>query len=158
MSPSRVLALCVAGLACAAAQEHEARKPGLPGLTPSIKSKSSPSPQLVALGRMREALMQWYCPKGAAERGTPPCKTHAFLKTMKATKDPAEKKKLLTDRQAKLKALSPEERTATAKAAKGAYSKMYGSYCAEAPHKATEVCTSSLLKNLYGDKIKSEIR
>lgn len=134
--------LTLAVLACAVAQDTTAsktstgvKKPGMPGINPMVKSQST---SLMALGRMREALMGWYCVKPEGT-DTPPCKTHQFIKKLKATKDAAEKSKILKDRQAAAKAQTAEERVKTSKEAKAAYSKMYSQYCMVPEHKATEV-------------------
>merc|ERR1711892_1106043 len=104
------------------------------------------SPAAAALGKLRSDMMKWYC-VGGQHSEIPPCKTYTFMSKMRATPSAEEKKKLLLARQ--------EERKKTAMEAKARYSTMYKEYCekADIPNKNPDVCTNSLLKNLYGKKI-----
>jgi len=106
------------------------------------------------LGKLRSDMMKWYC-VGGQHSEIPPCKTYTFMSKMRATPSAEEKKKLLLARQEEMKKLSPEERKKTAMEAKAGYSTMYKEYCekADIPNKNPDVCTNSLLKNLYGKKI-----
>jgi len=119
---------------------------GAPGATKN--------PAASALGKLRSDMMKWYC-AGGQHDDIPPCKTFSFMTKMRATSSAEEKKKLLTARQEAMKKLSPEERKKSALEAKAGYITMYKEYCekTDIPNKNPDVCTNTLLKNLYGKKM-----
>ena len=97
-------------------------------------------------------MMKYYCSSGRFD--VPPCQTYSFMTKMRATSSPEEKKKLIAARQEELKKLSADDKKATQAKAKEGYTNMYREYCEkDIPDKNPEVCTNSLLKNLYGKKL-----
>ena len=139
-----VLALAQAAPVPAGMLGRPAPKPGMPGMTPIAKG----SADAMEMGKLREAMLSWYC---AAEKGhsdVMPCTTYVFMKKMRETKDPTAKKAMLTDRQAALKGRTPEEAKAAGMKARTAYKDMFGSFC-EA-NKDHDACSHPLLKKLYG--------
>jgi len=106
---------------------------------------------LPQLGKLREAMMTWYCPTHSE---LTPCKTFLFMKGLRETKSPEEKKKLLLDRQNKMSAMSAEEKKVMQTQAREAFRIMYTEYCRDTQAIAlrnAEVCTNTALKNLYGE-------
>ena len=128
------------------ASNHTPPKPGFPGMTPIAKG----SADAMEMGKLREAMLTWYCEpsRGHADTRPGPCITFKFMQSMRATKDPAAKKQLLTDRQATLKGRTPEQAKAAGVAARAGYKDMFGSFCAA--NKDHAACSHPLLNKLHG--------
>ena len=171
----QLLFLLIAACSAQALPAGSPKKPGMPGVTPSSKMAD-----LSVLGKLRQEMVQWYCPEGA-HADEPPCKVYSFLQKLKvrpppprppilaprllpppfltahrtatatqAEKDPEKKKAMLSARQAELKAVTPEAKAEQGKKAKAAYSSMYKSFCADATKSSSAVCSNAVLKNIYG--------
>ena len=140
----QLLFLLIAACSAQALPAGSPKKPGMPGVTPSSKMAD-----LSVLGKLRQEMVQWYCPDGA-HADEPPCKVYSFLQKLKAEKDPEKKKAMLSARQAELKAVTPEAKAEQGKKAKAAYSSMYKSFCADATKSSSAVCSNAVLKNIYG--------
>lgn len=134
------------GLGFSGIMGKPAPKPGFPGMTPIAKG----SADAMEMGKLREAMLTWYCEpsRGHADTRPGPCITFKFMQSMRATKDPAAKKQLLTDRQATLKGRTPEQAKAAGVAARAGYKDMFGSFCAA--NKDHAACSHPLLNKLHG--------
>ena len=85
-------------------------------MTPKAKTTSD----YAEMGKLREGMLKWYCPKNAE---SPPCKTYEFMKKLRAA-SLDEKKQLLSARQVEMKARTPEEVKEASQKARGGYSSM----------------------------------
>lgn len=121
---------------------------GLPMGTTVAKAPDTKAENIQQLGKLRESLMTWYCPQPGNSEMLP-CQTFTFMKDLRATKSPEEKKKKLAARAEMTKSKTPEERLNQQKKAKEAYVAMYKGYCGIETNVQSDVCKNVLLKNLY---------
>lgn len=82
------------------------------------------------LAKLREAMMDWYCPQPGNQEVLP-CQTYRFLKDLRATPTAEEKKKKIAARSAVMKSKSAREKMEQQKMAKQGYVQMYRAYCAQ---------------------------
>ena len=78
----QLLFLLIAACSAQALPAGSPKKPGMPGVTPSSKMAD-----LSVLGKLRQEMVQWYCPEGA-HADEPPCKVYSFLQKLKVRTPP----------------------------------------------------------------------
>jgi len=113
------------------------------------------SANLLAVGKMRERLLNFYCP---THQTLFPCTNHEFTKKLKAASDASFKKAVFEERQATMAAMGPEERKRKMADSRHAFQDMYSAYCkrgasAEIAGYNAEICTDPTMKQLYAPKL-----
>jgi len=81
-----------------------------------------------------------------------PAQNRDFMKKLKAATTAEDKKKILMERQVKLKSVPADQKKEMQAQAMAALHEIYTGYCApgaNTPNKIEEVCTNEMIKNLY---------
>ncbi len=111
--------LCLSAACAALASAPVPAKPGLPGVTPTMKAGS---PDAAELGKLREKLMSFYCTESTSTESA--CKVHAFLTEVRKLKDPEARKQKLLARKEEVNKRTPEEKAMFGRSMRNSYIKV----------------------------------
>merc|ERR1719329_1219092 len=121
-----VLLACLLGSASSQATSKSAKPRG------KLVGKS-PSSSIV--GKLRLAMLTWYCAEGSGHAEERPCQNFHFMQKLRKTDDAGRKKLALQSREG--------------------YLKMYRAYCAQPAPANPAVCSNESLKKVYDNMAKS---
>lgn len=98
------------------------------------------------LGQLRKELLTWGCEQ-SANTDSAPCKNQRYAKSLSATKDAAEKQKLIQDHLKEVQTMTPTQKVAAADASWAAMKSMFKGYCAMKAD--SKVCSNAVLAKTY---------
>ena len=130
---------CLALVVCADAQ------------APSFAGKRAGSP---VVGKLRLAMLTWYCSESNSHGEELPCKTYLFMQKLKKAESPDVRKKLVQESSASMPKDDAGRKKLALQSREG-YLKMYKSYCAQSSPANPAVCTNDSLKKVYDNMQKS---
>eukprot|EP00310_Coccolithus_braarudii_P020362 CAMPEP_0183355140 /NCGR_PEP_ID=MMETSP0164_2-20130417/39327_1 /TAXON_ID=221442 /ORGANISM="Coccolithus pelagicus ssp braarudi, Strain PLY182g" /LENGTH=158 /DNA_ID=CAMNT_0025528163 /DNA_START=21 /DNA_END=497 /DNA_ORIENTATION=+ len=103
---------------------------------------------VTVLGKLRMAMLEWYCVETTTHMEERPCQNHAFMVKMRQADTP-EKRKLLVAERSKSMPTDDEGRRALAQQSRAGYVSMYKAYCEQETPKNPDVCSNDSLRKMY---------
>jgi len=121
---------------------------GMSGTATLETEATGRSTTVTALGKLRMAMLEWYCIQSAEHAAERPCMNHAFMTKMRQAATPEAKRALVQERSHAMPA-TEEGRKSLALQSRQGYARMYKAYCAQPQPKIPEVCSNDSLKKMY---------
>eukprot|EP00320_Phaeocystis_rex_P020393 CAMPEP_0119057860 /NCGR_PEP_ID=MMETSP1178-20130426/2249_1 /TAXON_ID=33656 /ORGANISM="unid sp, Strain CCMP2000" /LENGTH=153 /DNA_ID=CAMNT_0007038727 /DNA_START=52 /DNA_END=513 /DNA_ORIENTATION=- len=144
--PTRLLVLLACLLANADAQSSKSAK--------SRGKLAGKTPSTTVVGKLRLAMLTWYCAETSGHVDDRPCQNFHFMQKLRKAEDPETRKRLVQERSATM----PKDdagRKKLAMQSREGYLKMYKAYCAQPSPANPAVCTNESLKKVYENMEKS---
>jgi len=122
---------------------------GVPAAAQGKKTGISRTPASVTvLGKLRMAMLQWYCIETTAHHSERPCLNFVFMQKMRKA-DSSEARKALVAERAQSMPSDDAGRKKVAQDSREGYINMYKAYCAQPAPSNAEVCSNESLKKMY---------
>ena len=99
------------------------------------------------VGKLRQAMLTWYCSESHSHGEELPCKTYLFMQKLKKAESPDVRKKLVQERSASMPKDDAGRKKLALQSREGNL-KMYESYCAQSPPANPDVCSNEWLKKM----------
>jgi len=121
-------------------------KPRGAGKSSGLMSRTPAS--VSVLGKLRMAMLQWYCVETTTHSAERPCQNYMFMQKMRKA-DSAEARKALVAERSRSMPSDDEGRKALALQSRKSYVTMYKMYCDQPTPGNPEVCSNEALKKMY---------
>lgn len=103
---------------------------------------------VTVLGKLRMAMLEWYCVEMEGHNDERPCQNHQFMVKMRQAETPEARKALVAARSKSMPA-DDEGRRTLAQQSRAGYVAMYKAYCGQPAPKNPDVCSNESLKKMY---------